>query len=378
MSQINVLILGKSGCGKSSLLNYLWGKKMAEARAGEPVTPRQADGKGCGIYPYPPMRLDDLEMVVHDSWGIEADKAQDWHDLIIKETHEREDHGQISQWFHTVIYCISAKGARVEDYEFDAVINPLIAQGFNVVFALTKSDIASDSERRDMRDYLQLKVPTCGGIVEVSNLAQKLRNGRDTVAFGDLALRVAILASVKANLIGKIQAQFKRRCDSLTRKWREDVIDLYNNEAGFFSNYSNVHRKVAEYAASESNKMAASLKSWLISVTGEAQIIFNGLGIFFGAQQFKTEKLKNFDRKLFTEDYLKWGWAENATETLFQITPLLNVYYAIQKKEMHRVTLSEKLGASILAFKERSTVVGSHLDKYLGRTLALPKPEALT
>lgn len=372
MSQINVLILGKSGCGKSSLLNYLWGKKIAEAGAGRPVTPKAADAKGCGIYPYPPIVLNDFKMVVHDSWGIEADKAEDWRELIIKEAHEREDRGQITDWFHTVIYCISAKGARVEDYEFKAVINPLIEQGFNVVFALTKSDIASDSERRDVRNYLQSKVPKCGAIIDVSNLGQKLRNGRETTAFGDAALLQAIMTSVKANLIGKIRAQFLRRCNTRADQWKEKVLRLYDQEAGFFSNYSKVHTKVADFAASNSKEMAVELKSWMVSVTREAQVIFNGLGVLFGAQQFHRETLRDYDREIIAADLLKWDWTDNLTETVFQIIPILNMVYAVAKKGMHRDMLAEKLDKAISVFKNRSIDVSSKLDSYLGRVLAIP------
>ena len=41
----NILILGKTGVGKSSLLNYICGKQLAEAGAGKPKT-------GKGIYEY--------------------------------------------------------------------------------------------------------------------------------------------------------------------------------------------------------------------------------------------------------------------------------------------------------------------------------------
>ena len=34
----NILIAGKSGVGKSSLLNYIFGEEVAETGAGKPVT----------------------------------------------------------------------------------------------------------------------------------------------------------------------------------------------------------------------------------------------------------------------------------------------------------------------------------------------------
>ena len=41
--ETNVLLIGQSGVGKSSLLNYLFGKKIQETGVGKPVT-------GKGVY----------------------------------------------------------------------------------------------------------------------------------------------------------------------------------------------------------------------------------------------------------------------------------------------------------------------------------------
>src|SRR5690349_20592367 len=106
---INVLILGKSGAGKSTLLNYLWGEKVAEADIGKPVTPKEADGS-VGLYRYPPALLNGHNLTIFDSWGMEADKADEWLKTLMPEMKKRESSPDVEDWFHAVIYCVAASG----------------------------------------------------------------------------------------------------------------------------------------------------------------------------------------------------------------------------------------------------------------------------
>ena len=66
--------MGKTGTGKSTLLNYLCDKKIADPGTGKPVT-------GEGIYEYK-VNINDQEVRLFDSWGIEAGKTEKWKQLI--------------------------------------------------------------------------------------------------------------------------------------------------------------------------------------------------------------------------------------------------------------------------------------------------------
>ena len=71
----NVLILGKTGVGKSALLNYLFGDEISSVGSGKPVT-------GEGIFTYEPFDYNGINITINDSWGIEPDKAGKWKNII--------------------------------------------------------------------------------------------------------------------------------------------------------------------------------------------------------------------------------------------------------------------------------------------------------
>ena len=69
----NVLIIGKSGVGKSSLLNYIFGRELQKVGVGAPVTKMEIKKF---TYKYD----DHFEMHIYDTWGLEpsVQKAEDW------------------------------------------------------------------------------------------------------------------------------------------------------------------------------------------------------------------------------------------------------------------------------------------------------------
>ena len=66
----NVLIMGKTGVGKSSFINYLYPNAKREIGAGRQVTSK-------GIH-QSTLELDNgLTVNLYDTWGLEADKAEE-------------------------------------------------------------------------------------------------------------------------------------------------------------------------------------------------------------------------------------------------------------------------------------------------------------
>src|SRR5690625_7436253 len=57
------------------------------------------------------------------------------------EVKKRDDYLSIKDWFHTIFYCFSATTARIESFEIDNILKPLIASGNNVCIIFTHADV---------------------------------------------------------------------------------------------------------------------------------------------------------------------------------------------------------------------------------------------
>lgn len=195
----NVLIIGKSGAGKSSLLNYLFDSKIQETGVGAPVTAK-------GIFPHE-YHLDESTVVnVYDTWGLEADKAEEWKELVSKEI-ESHEAGSLKDWFHTIIYCINANTDRIEDFEID-FISSLLHEGNNLVVVLTHCDIGRTKNTIEgIKRALREKAVLSENILEVSNEEKKLIGGKSTKRFG----REEVWERIKKSLWDKIVEKYPKR-----------------------------------------------------------------------------------------------------------------------------------------------------------------------
>ncbi|NGZ60608.1 MAG: hypothetical protein CV081_08930, partial [Nitrospira sp. LK265] len=86
----NVVVIGKTGVGKSTLLNYLFGRTEFRSGVGKPVTSRGFHKK--------PFESFGIPMMFFDSWGLELDKHKDWISDLEQELKERGTDKPVEQW----------------------------------------------------------------------------------------------------------------------------------------------------------------------------------------------------------------------------------------------------------------------------------------
>lgn len=226
--ETNVLILGKTGVGKTSLCNYIFGAEVMKTGAGRPVT-------GMGIFSETIPLSKTLILHLYDSWGLEADKSESWKALI-QEVLTQHDVREIKDWFHTIIYCLSAKSARVEDFDLE-MITALGKDGNPVLVVLTHCDVMNvETAIAAMRTEITTKTGVRNqDIVEVSSHAKTLLSGKTTESFG----KEKIIHRIKVNLLDSISGKMPQILTTIGQekinRWFIECQELVQKHVGFLN-----------------------------------------------------------------------------------------------------------------------------------------------
>lgn len=224
----NLLIMGKTGTGKSTLLNYVCGNQLAKTGTGKPVTEE-------GIFDYL-VSINNQEVKIFDSWGIEAGKVERWKVLIDKALKEHGVQKSMEDWFHSVIYCIQAGGLRVEDVDSE-IIKKFLQDGYHLTIVLTKADQIDEDEEAVMKNTILKEVEGAvnaekrGLINVISTCAEekKTRSGI-TKPFGKEDVIEAILSGWRETIIDRMPKHVMAKiCDEID-DWGSTIKGCLLNE----------------------------------------------------------------------------------------------------------------------------------------------------
>jgi small GTP-binding protein len=130
--EINIMILGQTGVGKSTLINYLYGSDVVKTGTGKPVTGRNDFTKITVPSPLKP----EVKINIFDSWGLESDKAEDWKAVINNKLSGRLF---FDEMIYGIVYCSSYSNDRIQDFEIK-MLKELLSKGYKVIIALTNAD----------------------------------------------------------------------------------------------------------------------------------------------------------------------------------------------------------------------------------------------
>ncbi|MGP6139071.1 MULTISPECIES: YcjF family protein [unclassified Jeotgalibaca] len=127
MAPVNILLVGKTGVGKSTLVNNVFREKLASTGIGKPITKhlRRISKEGVPI-------------VLYDTRGLELSESvqSEVRKEIFQALEENRKKGP-EEAIHVVYYCINASSSRIEESEID-FINELAKQ-VPVIIVLTQS-----------------------------------------------------------------------------------------------------------------------------------------------------------------------------------------------------------------------------------------------
>ena len=150
LKQQNILICGQTGSGKSSLINYLAGKKIADVGDVKPTT------KDIKYY-------ETKYINIYDSEGYEigSKKQADYEKLITNFlTKNKRVYGKKD--IHLIWYCIDGFAGRYKPLD-KSLIEKMKNEGFKVCVLITKTDEMDDDQKKELvksikQDYEQIDI----------------------------------------------------------------------------------------------------------------------------------------------------------------------------------------------------------------------------
>lgn len=138
---MNIMVLGKTGAGKSTLINNVFREELAETGSGKPVTKHIRQYKKA-----------DFPLTIYDTPGLELGGENAMDELlneVLGEIDKGIKSGEVEKAIHCIWYCVSTTSHRFEDAEKE-FINKFLSETSKyrvpVILVLTQSYSKKDAK----------------------------------------------------------------------------------------------------------------------------------------------------------------------------------------------------------------------------------------
>lgn len=193
----NIIISGKTGVGKSTVINSVFGKKLVETGVGKPVTQHLQR-----------IESEEVPVVIYDTKGLELkeDVQNQIRDEIVGLINSKFGNKNEAEFIHAIWYCINAGSSRIEEAERELIKELAESVDVPVIVVITQSFPNRQTEDfvRSI-DELNMKIK---GIIPVMAESYEVAEGIVIPAYGlDKLVEVTYKLIPEAVQKGFINAQ---------------------------------------------------------------------------------------------------------------------------------------------------------------------------
>ena len=246
-AQCNILLIGKTGVGKSSFANYLFGNDRFTTGVGEPVTSWEENFQNYPFLPYDKESF--VKINVYDSVGLEPDNYEEWYGKLKGFLEFRSSADNPNDQMHILLYVLSGPGARIETIEIESL------KEISTHFKLPVSILISQCDKADKEKLNELEkviIKETGlSPIRVCSKSIRMRDGTKelTSPYGkDQVIEKIINASIEkvgfslretlyhqaSKIIKNIRNQF---IDQFDEKMDVDFLSAYKKNPKRFNNW---------------------------------------------------------------------------------------------------------------------------------------------
>ena len=233
ISRYNVVVVGQTGVGKSTFINYLYGENVAPTGIGKPVTQN-------GFHPYD-FALRGMPVRLFDSWGLEVDKYKEWMRELDQELVSRGLDKSADEWFHSIFYCIGASSHRIQDCDID-IVNKFLSVDYNVSIILTKCDNLSTEEEESLKKALHERLPNIPVICVCSE--RKITRGGAIEPFGKDHVENQAFRAFFDSIVTRLPKRCKELMVTRLSEWEKNSISQIDKLGLFGANEEDKIREI--------------------------------------------------------------------------------------------------------------------------------------
>jgi predicted GTPase len=151
LPKLSIIVIGKTGVGKSTLLNAVFGEELALTGIGKPIT------QHCREYTH-----SNSPIHIYDSIGIEAGMREDEYNEFFDVIKRQNNSSNKDDYIHICWYCVQEVGGRLEPIEVK-IIEKIQGQ-IPIIVTVTKS--VGGSTTQAFVDEIQKMLSSLGNIRE--------------------------------------------------------------------------------------------------------------------------------------------------------------------------------------------------------------------